>query len=64
MLTKNKTYVRIPRDEWEKLKKIPTFTDVIELLEDQADLENAKHINGKDKPLTEYLKKRGLRSHT
>ncbi len=64
MLTKNKSYIKIPRKEWEALKKIPTFGEIIELLEDQADLLAARRKNGKDISLTEYLKKRGIRSNT
>ncbi len=64
MLTKDRSYVRIPRKEWEKLRSIPTFAEAIELLEDQTDLLAAKRINGKDISLKEYLKKRGIRSNT
>jgi len=64
MLTKTKKDVRIPRGQWEKLKKNPNFADMIELLEDQADLEAAKQVRGRDLSLDEYLKKRGIRSRT
>lgn len=64
MLTKDQTYVRIPRKEWEKLRQIPTFAEVIELLEDQNDLQVAKRVNGKDISLKIYLKKRGIRNNT
>lgn len=63
MLTKTKTDVRIPRKEWEKMKKNPAFSEAIELLEDIADLEAAKHVRGKDMTLNQYLKKRGLRNN-
>lgn len=62
MLTKDKTHVRIPRKQWEELRRNPTFADVIELLEDQADLEEANKIEGKDMSLPQYLKKRGIRN--
>jgi hypothetical protein len=64
MLTKTKSHIRIPRRQWEKLKKNPNFADMIELLEDQADLEAAKQVRGRDLSLDEYLKKRGIRSRT
>lgn len=60
MLTKTKTQIRIPRSEWDKMKKNPTFSDVIELLEDISDLEKAKNVKGKDVTLEEYLKNREL----
>lgn len=58
MLTKTKTAIHIPRKEWEKMKKNPAFSDAIELLEDIADLEAAKHVRGKDLTLDQYLAKR------
>ena len=63
MLTKTKTEVRISRREWEKLKKTPQFTELIELLEDQEDLEKAKRVRGKDMTLEHYLSKPGIRNH-
>jgi hypothetical protein len=63
MLTRTKTDVRIPRKEWEKMKKNPAFSEAIELLEDIADLEAAKHVRGRDTTLNQYLKKRGLRNN-
>ena len=60
MLTKTKTQVKISRTEWDKMKKNPTFSDVLELLEDISDLEKAKKVNGKSLTLEEYAKKRGL----
>ncbi len=62
MLTKTKTAIRIPRREWEKMKRNPAFSEAIELLEDIADLEAAKRVRGKDMTLNQYLKKRGLRN--
>lgn len=56
MLTK--THVRIPRHEWEKMKKNPAFSEAIELLEDIADLEAAKQVRGKDLTLDQYFAKR------
>jgi hypothetical protein len=64
MISKTKTTVKIPREEWEKLRKNPSFSEAIELLEDVADLEAAKSIKGKDISLTNYLQKRGLRTNT
>lgn len=64
MLTKTTTEVRIPIKEWEKLKKNPSFTDLIEMLEDRAALREAKQVRGKDITLNRYLEKRGLRNHT
>ena len=60
MLTKTKNAVRIPRREWEKMKKNPALSEAIELLEDMSDLEKAKSVRGKDMPLNQYLAKRGL----
>lgn len=34
MITKNKKQVQIPRKDWDKMKENPTFSEVIELLED------------------------------
>ena len=44
MLTKNKKQVQIPRKEWDKMKENPAFSEVIELLEDISDLEEAKKV--------------------
>ncbi len=63
MLTKSKSEVRISRKEWERLRKNPNFTELIELLEDQADLEAAKRVRGKDMTLSQYLTKRGIRNN-
>ena len=63
MLTKTKSEIRIPRKEWERLRKSPAFSELIELLEDQEDLEAAKRVRGKDMTLDQYLKKRGIRNH-
>lgn len=60
MLTKNKKNVQIPREEWDKMKKNPTFSEVIELLEDIYDLEEAKKVKGKDLTLDQYLSQREL----
>ena len=59
-ITKTKSHIKIERSEWEKLKKNPTTSETIELLEDISDLEKAKKISGKSLSLKEYLKKRGL----
>jgi hypothetical protein len=64
MISKTKTTVKIPRNEWEKMKKNPSFSEAIELLEDVADLEEAKSVKGKDISLNQYLQKRGLRNNT
>ncbi len=63
MLTKSKNHVRIPRKDWERLKKNPQFSHLIELLEDRADLEAAKRLGGKEMTLNQYLTKRGVRNH-
>ena len=39
MLTKTKKHIQIPREEWDKMKKNPAFSDALELLEDISDLE-------------------------
>jgi len=64
MISKTKTGVKISHDEWEKMKKNPSFSEAIELLEDVADLEAAKSVKGKDISLTHYLQKRGLRNNS
>ena len=56
--------IRIPRQEWESLKKNPAFGELIELIEDKYDLEKAKTVKGNDVSLSAYLKKRGLRSNS
>jgi hypothetical protein len=42
-------------------EKNPGFAELIELLGDQEDLENAKSAPGKDITLTQYLKNRDIR---
>jgi hypothetical protein len=64
MLTITDKDVRIPRKEWDILKKNPGFAELIELLEDQEDLENAKSAPGKDVTLAQYLKNRGIRNRS
>ncbi len=64
MLTKTKKHIQIPREEWDKMKKNPAFSDTIELLEDISDLERAKKVKGEDLTLEQYLKKRGLRNNS
>ena len=61
MITQTKKYVRIPLQDWNELKKNPSFIELVELLEDQKDLIAAKSIKGKDISIEGYLKKRGLR---
>ena len=63
MLVKTKKHVRIPREEWEKMKKNPAFSEAVELLEDIAELEKAKKVKGKSLTLKQYLKKRGLKNN-
>ena len=58
MITKSKSDVRISRKNWERLRKNPSFSELVELLEDQTDLETAKKIRGKDLTLSQYLAKR------
>ncbi len=64
MLTKTKKQIQIPLKEWEKMKKNPAFSDVIELLEDISDLEKAKKVKGKDLTLEKYLKRRDLQNNS
>ena len=59
-LTKTKTHVKIPRADWEKMKKNPALSEAIELLEDIADLKEAKKVRGKSLSVEQYVKKRGL----
>jgi hypothetical protein len=58
MLTKSKTHIRIPRREWERLRKNPQFNELVELLEDRADLETAKRVKGRITPLSQYRNRR------
>ena len=64
MLTKTNKDVRIPRKEWDILKRNPSFANLIELLEDQESLERAKLEPGNDITLDQYLKKRGIRDRS
>lgn len=64
MLTKSKTHVRIPRKDWERLRKHPQFGELVEFLEDRADLEAAKRVRGKDVTLGQYLSKRGIQNNS
>ena len=64
MLTKTKSDVRISRRDWEKLRRNPSFTELIELLEDEKDLRDSKRVRGKDITLQQYLTKRGIRNST
>ena len=57
MLTKTKKQVQIPIKDWDKMKQNPTFSEVIELLEDISDFEEAKKVKGKDLTLEQYLRK-------
>jgi hypothetical protein len=50
----------MPRAEWNRLKKNPSFRDLVELLEDRNDLQAAKKVRGKSLTLTQYLEKRGI----
>ena len=63
MLVKTKKHVRIPREEWEAMKKNPAFSEAVELLEDIAELDKAKKVKGKSLTLEQYLKKRGLQNN-
>jgi len=63
MITKTKNSLKISRDEWEKMRKNPAFSEAVELIEDMADLKSAKSLKGKDISLKQYLKKRGLRNN-
>ncbi len=61
-LTKTKANVKIPRKDWEEMKKNPVLSEAIELLEDISDLEKAKKVRGKSVTIEQYLKKRGLQN--
>jgi len=61
-LNKTKTFVKIPRSDWEEMKKNPALAEAIELLEDISDLEKAKNVQGKSFTLKQYMKKRGLQN--
>ena len=61
-LVKTKTHVKIPRKDWEKMKKNPVLNEAIELLEDISDLEKAKSIRGKGVTIAQYMKKRGIQN--
>lgn len=63
MITKTKNSIKISRDEWEKMRKNPAFSEAVELIEDMADLKSAKSLKGKDISLKQYLKKRDLRNN-
>lgn len=60
MITKTKTHVKIPREDWEKMKKNPALSDSIELMEDMVDYKASKLVKGKDISIEQYLQKRGL----
>ncbi len=63
MITKSKSDVRISRKNWgERLRRNPSFSELVELLEDQTDLEAAKK-RGKDLTLSQYLAKRGIQNN-
>jgi hypothetical protein len=64
MITRTKNTIKIPHEDWEKMKKHPSFSDTIELIEDIADYESSKKTKGKDLILKQYLKKRGLRNNS
>jgi hypothetical protein len=53
--------IHIPRKDWESLKRNPAFSELIELIEDKYDLEEAKLVKGKDVSLTDYLRKHAIR---
>ena len=63
MITKTKKHIQIPRKYWEKMKKNPTFSEAVELLEDINDLEKAKKVKGKSLSLDQYLKKRDIQNN-
>jgi hypothetical protein len=58
MLTKSRTHIRIPRREWEKLRKNPQFNELVELLEDRADFEAARWVKGRITHLSQYRNRR------
>ncbi len=59
-LVKTKTHIKIPRKDWEEMKKNPALSVTLELLEDISDLAKAKKVRGKGITIEQYLKKRGL----
>jgi hypothetical protein len=59
-LKKTKTYLKIARTDWEKMKSNPALSDAIELLEGISDFEKAKKVRGKSATIEQYFKKRGL----
>jgi hypothetical protein len=63
MITKKES-IRIPRREWESLRKNPAFSDLIELIEDRLAFLEAKKVTGKNMTLDEYLKSRGIRNRS
>ena len=60
---RSKEDIRIPREDWELLRKNPAFGELVELIEDRYDLEAAKAARGKGMSLIEYLKRRGLQNN-
>lgn len=71
MLAKRKRNIRnkkkdilIPREDWEAMKKNPALGELVELIEDKYDLEEAKRAKGKDISLNDYLKKRAIRNNS
>jgi hypothetical protein len=59
-ITKTKSHVKIPRNDWEKMKKNPVLSETIELIEDISDFEKAKKNQSKTISLEQYLKKHGI----
>ncbi|HVN48204.1 MAG TPA: hypothetical protein VMU30_05215 [Bacteroidota bacterium] len=59
---KTQDHITIKRKEWERMKKNPALSEALELLEDLADLEEAKQTSGKSVSINQYLKKRGLQN--
>jgi hypothetical protein len=59
-ISKTKKQIKIDTSDWEKLKKNPVMSEMIELLEDISDLEKAKKVRGKSLTIEQYLSKRGL----
>lgn len=64
MLTRTKKHIQIPVEDWDKMKRNPAFSDLIEFLEDISDLEKARNEKGRDLSFDQYLKNRELHNNS
>lgn len=64
MLTRTKKHIQIPVEDWDKMKRNPAFSDLIEFLEDISDLEKAQNEKGRDLSFDQYLKNRELHNNS